>query len=104
MLMNFLLGILNSYVSCYIVSIVLKSGKIMSLVWIRYFELLGSWLFCVERFFSTLMVIRSMMDIIYSISSVSVVSLMIPKIVTISSIMCFRLFSQYSFSVNYSFT
>ena len=42
------------------------------------------------------MVIRSMMDIKYCISSVSVVSLMIPKIVSISSIMCFHLFSQYS--------
>ena len=65
----------------------------MSRVWISYFELPGAWLICVERFFSTLIVIRSMMDIIYSISSVSVVSLTIPKIVSISSIMCFRLFS-----------
>ena len=37
-----------------------------------------------------------MIDGIYSISSVSVVSLIMPKIVSISSIMCLHLFSQYS--------
>lgn len=36
------------------------------------------------------------MDVIYSISSVSVFSLIMFKMVSISSVICFRLFSQYS--------
>ena len=56
-------------------------------------------IFCVERFLWTFNVIRSIIDVIYSISYMAVFSLMISIIVSISSLMCFCLFSQYSNSI-----
>ena len=70
-------------------------------MFVVYFILfVGGFVFvCRVCFFSTFIVILSIIDVIYSISSVVVFSLMIPIIVSISSLMCFCLFSQYSNSI-----
>ena len=64
--------------------------------WVLYFLLSVVGVFCVERFFSMLTVIRLIIDVIHSISASSVFSFMISKMESISSMMCFRRLSQYS--------